>query len=125
MKYQLIIDRYSIPTAESFREPIIEDEFDVEMAKTEEDKHLARNARASKMWKMLRIVSKNKLNLLDKIDDGNNLKALFDDPDDENNIQKHGGNEEGSVREEGRENPLNHGISPNLGMDQTMAQEAV
>ena len=69
--------RYRVPTAESFQTAIEEDEFDVQMAKTEEDKQLSTNARASKLWRTLRIASKSKLNLFDKIDDGNNLQALF------------------------------------------------
>lgn len=47
------------------------------MAKTGEEKQQATDARASKLWRTLRIVSKSKLNLLDKIDDGNNLRTLF------------------------------------------------
>ena len=48
------------------------------MAKTDEEKVLASNARASKLWRTLRVASKRKLNLFDKIDDGNNLQALFE-----------------------------------------------
>lgn len=70
-------ERYSVPTAESFKGPIAEDEFDLEMAKSKEDKQLAADARASKLWRTLRIASKTKLNVFDKIDDGNNLQALF------------------------------------------------
>lgn len=47
------------------------------MAKTGEEKQQATDARASKLWRTLRIASKSKLNLFDKIDDGNNLQALF------------------------------------------------
>ena len=47
------------------------------MAKTDEEKQQAIDARASKLWKTLRIASKSKLNLFDKIEDGNNLQALF------------------------------------------------
>ncbi len=72
-----ITRRYRIPTGESFQTAIEEDEFDIQVAKTEEDKQLATNARASKLWRTLRIASKSKLNLFDKIDDGNNLRALF------------------------------------------------
>ncbi len=77
-------ERYSIPTPESFQRPIADDDFEIEMAKTDEEKRLATDARASKLWRTLRIASKNKLNLFDKIDDGNNLKILFDVDGDEN-----------------------------------------
>ena len=62
----------------------MDDEFNQEMAKTNEDRLLAANARASKMWRTLRIASKSKLNLFDRIDDGNNIQALFQPEDDEN-----------------------------------------
>lgn len=62
----------------------MDDEFDLDMAKTEEDKLLAANARASKMWRTLRVASKSKLNLFDRIDDGNNIQALFQPEGDEN-----------------------------------------
>ena len=57
------------------------------MAKTEEEKQEATDARASKLWRTLRIASKSKLNLFDKIDDGNNLQALFQ-PEEELNREK-------------------------------------
>ena len=60
------------------------------MAKTEEDKQLATNARASKLWRTLRIASKNRFGLFDKIDDGNNLRALFEVPEEEKNGQLNG-----------------------------------
>ena len=81
---RLILCRYTVPTAESFRGPILEDDFDIEMAKTDEEKQQAIDARASKMWRTLRIASKSKLNLFDKIDDGNNLQALFQPEEEEN-----------------------------------------
>lgn len=71
-------DRYSIPKAESFQRPIADDEFEIEMARTDEEKRRATDARASKLWRTLRIAAKTKLNRFDEIDDGNNLKALFE-----------------------------------------------
>lgn len=76
--------RYTIPTAESFRGPIAEDEFDIDTAKTDEEKQQATDARASKLWRTLRIASKSKLNVFDKIEDGNNLQALFQSEEEEN-----------------------------------------
>ena len=69
---------YAIPDAEALKGPIADDEFDASIATSGEDKQLATNARASKLWRMLRICSKNKLGAFDKIDDGNNLEALFE-----------------------------------------------
>ena len=71
-------DSYAIPDAESLKGPIADDEFDASIAASEEDKQLTTNARASKLWRMLRICYKSKFGVLDKIDDGNNLEALFE-----------------------------------------------
>ena len=57
------------------------------MAKTSEEKQQATDARASKLWRTLRIASKSKLNVFDKIDDGNNLEALFR-PEEEEHKEK-------------------------------------
>lgn len=62
---------------ESFRGPIADDDFDVETAKNDEEKELASNARASKLWRMLRLAANHKIKLFDKIEDGKNLDALF------------------------------------------------
>lgn len=65
------------------------------MAKTDEEKQLMLNARASKMWRTLRIASKTKLSLFDKIDDGNNIQALFQPEGDETrNKEDHPGSEQ-------------------------------
>lgn len=47
------------------------------MAKDDEEKELVSNARASKLWRMLRLASNSKIKLFDKIDDGKNIDALF------------------------------------------------
>lgn len=62
---------------ESFRGPIADDNFDVEMAKNDEEKELVSNARASRLWRMLRLAANHKIKLFDKIEDGKNLDALF------------------------------------------------
>lgn len=68
----------------------MDDEMDLERAKTDEDKLLATNSRASKIWRTLRIASKSKLNLFDRIDDGHNLQALFQPECDENENKNKG-----------------------------------
>ncbi|KAL8962039.1 MAG: hypothetical protein Q9193_001496 [Seirophora villosa] len=73
-------ERYALPKVEDYKAPIMEDEFDIEMAKTEEEKEAAGTAKASKMWRALRLASKNRMNMFDKIEDGKDLGALFDPP---------------------------------------------
>lgn len=59
---------------------IMDDELDIDTAHTKEDKDTAIRAKASKTWRILRLSAKGKLAAFDKIDDGKNLKALFEAP---------------------------------------------
>ncbi|EAL84580.2 hypothetical protein KXX33_008034 [Aspergillus fumigatus] len=73
-------ERYSVPSADSFMMGIMDDELDIDTAHTKEDKDTAIRAKASKTWRILRLSAKGKLAAFDKIDDGKNLKALFEAP---------------------------------------------
>lgn len=84
--------RYTIPSIESFKGSIAEDDFDMEMAKDEDAKQAAISSRASKLWRTLRIASKSRLNVFDKIEDGNNLKPLFE-PEDHDGPASNGADE--------------------------------
>ena len=50
------------------------------MTQDDDEKEYLTKAKASKTWKTLRIASRCKLNLLDKIEDGKNLGILFEPP---------------------------------------------
>ena len=76
-------DRFTIPSVDSFKGPIAEDEFDIDTARTDEEKQQAVDGRASKLWRTLRVASRSRLNLFDKIDDSHDLKALFDSKPDQ------------------------------------------
>ncbi len=80
--YLLISPRSAAPPADSLLSGIANDELDFEMAMTDEDKQLYTNAKASKTWRALRIASRNKLKRFDEVQDGNNLKTLFESVDD-------------------------------------------
>jgi THO complex subunit 1 len=71
-------DRYSVPSADSFLKGIMDDEMDIDMAMTDEDKARAEAAKASKSWRILRLAAKGKLAAFDKIGEGNNLQVLFE-----------------------------------------------
>ncbi|KAJ5788426.1 hypothetical protein N7457_003416 [Penicillium paradoxum] len=73
-------DRFGVPSAETFMKGIMDDEMDIDMAMTDEDKAIAENAKASKSWRILRLSAKGKLAAFDKIGDGNNLQVLFESP---------------------------------------------
>lgn len=74
------MSRFNVPTADSFMMGIMDDELDIDMAQSKEEKDNALRSKASKTWRILRLSSRNKLAAFDKIDDGKNLKALFEDP---------------------------------------------
>jgi THO complex subunit 1 len=67
---------------------IADDDFNIGMAQTSEEKDEFIKAKASKTWRTLRLATRTKLGLLDKIDDGKSLKALFDVPAPEPPAQK-------------------------------------
>lgn len=73
-------DRYHVPSADSFMKGIMDDEMDIDMAMTDDDKAIAEGAKASKSWRILRLSAKAKLAAFDKIEDGNNLQILFENP---------------------------------------------
>ncbi|KAJ5273582.1 hypothetical protein N7478_008707 [Penicillium angulare] len=73
-------DRFTVPTADSFMMGIMDDEMDIDMAQTPDDKNVAIISKASKTWRVLRLAAKSRLSAFDKIEDGNNLKALFEAP---------------------------------------------
>ena len=70
-------ERFSIPTAGSFEGPIQDYDFEIDTAKSDEERAAAEDARSSKIWKTLRIASKDQLYAFDKIDDGKNIQVLF------------------------------------------------
>jgi len=72
------LDRFNNPAPDSFLTGIADDDFDIDTAKTKEDRDAATKAKASKVWRTLRLASRSKLNQFDKIDDGKNIKVLFD-----------------------------------------------
>lgn len=59
---------------------IMDDDLDIDMAQGKEDKENAVKSKASKTWRILRLSSRGKLGEFDKIEDGKNLKALFESP---------------------------------------------
>lgn len=71
-------DRFSVPAADTYMMGIMDDEMDMDMEQSKEDKDNAARAKASKTWRILRLSSKSKLATFDKIDDGNKLNALFE-----------------------------------------------
>lgn len=87
------MDRFTTPASDSFLEGIADDEFNIDTAQDGDEKEAAVNAKASKIWRTLRLASRNKLALFEKIDNGKNLDVLFESRD--------GPDETAKVAEEG------------------------
>ncbi|KKK11881.1 hypothetical protein P175DRAFT_0494009 [Aspergillus ochraceoroseus IBT 24754] len=73
-------ERFDVPAADSLARAVEDDDFDIDMARTKEEKESAERAKASKTWRVLRLSAKTKLAAFDKIEDGKNLKILFEIP---------------------------------------------
>ena len=67
---------------------IVDDDFRIDMSQTSEEKEEAAKAKSSKTWRTLRLATRSKLNLLDKVDDGKNLKVLFE-PTETDTVNQH------------------------------------
>jgi THO complex subunit 1 len=73
--------RFTTPASDSFLGEIADDDFNIDTAQTSDEKEAAVNAKASKIWRTLRLASRNKLALFEKIDNGKNLEVLFESRD--------------------------------------------
>jgi THO complex subunit 1 len=71
--------KYDIPSLESFKNKIAEDDLEIEMPTNDETKEAAVNGKASKSWRALRIASKTKLISFDKIEDPDKIDLIFEE----------------------------------------------
>ena len=73
--------RYKLPSIESFRSKIELDDMDIDMARNEEEKSLAIDAKTSKSWRALRLASTTKITAFDKIEKSDKIDVIFqEDP---------------------------------------------
>jgi THO complex subunit 1 len=78
--------RYRNPAAADYQAKIMNDEMDMDMARTDEEKAAAAEARSSKIWRSLRIASRSRFKDFDKVDDGKNIDVLFKTPQAEDEV---------------------------------------
>ncbi|KAI9044225.1 THO complex subunit THO1/HPR1 [Aspergillus affinis] len=71
-------ERFTVPAADSFLMGIMDDDMDIDMAKTKAEKDHATRAKASKSWRILRLSAKSKLAAFQKLEDGKNIGILFE-----------------------------------------------
>ncbi|KAK1595239.1 guanylate kinase [Colletotrichum navitas] len=75
-------ERYSLPELDGFKRKIADDDFEIDMPTNNQTKAAAVESKASKSWRALRIASKSRLALFDKIDDPEKIDAVFEEPVD-------------------------------------------
>lgn len=71
--------RFEVPSLISFKRKIEEDELEIDMPTTEESKQEAILSKASKSWRALRIASKTRLAVFDKIEDPEKIGVIFEE----------------------------------------------
>lgn len=71
--------RYKLPEIKSFKRGIQEADLDIEMPMSNESLRDAIESKASKTWRALRIASRTKLALFDKIESYEDISVLFED----------------------------------------------
>lgn len=70
-------ERSALPTLESFRNQIAEEDLEIEMPSSDKSKAAAVERKASKTWRALRIARRCRLTAFDKIDDDNKIDTVF------------------------------------------------
>jgi THO complex subunit 1 len=91
--------RYQLPSYQTFQSKIELDDMDIEMARDDETKNAAIEAKASKSWRALRIASGTKLGAFDKIERSDKIDDIFHD-DGKPEEQATNGDEEAAASEE-------------------------
>lgn len=97
---------------------ILDDEFDIDMAKEPEEKEAAERSKASKVWRTLRLAARSKLFEFEKIDDGKKINLLFASPAEETkdepaaeDTSKKADQQEDGTKEEPKEEPSQENVA--------------
>ncbi|ROW12233.1 hypothetical protein VMCG_00364 [Cytospora schulzeri] len=110
-------ERYQLPELKSFKRKIQEDELEIEMPMTDQSKAAAIEGKASKTWRALRIASRSKLALFDKIETDENIGLLFEEEKPKEEEVHENGEENGDTgdaMEEAGQEPT-ESVQPNGG----------
>ncbi|RYP92263.1 hypothetical protein DL770_001576 [Monosporascus sp. CRB-9-2] len=84
--------RWKLPDLQTFKDKIAGDDLDMDFATTEKEKSELLESKASKTWRALRIARRSRLAAFDKIDDWQNVEAIFQEqPDSEGEVEKDDG----------------------------------
>ena len=73
-------ERYKLPELDSFKRKLADDDFEIDMATTPQAKQAAMERKACNTWKAMRLARRFKpWSAFEKIDDDDNVSALFED----------------------------------------------
>ncbi|KAK8083624.1 guanylate kinase [Apiospora saccharicola] len=72
--------RYQLPDLAVFQAKIADDDLNLDFAKSDKERADIMESKASKTWRALRLARRSRLAALDKIDDWQNIDAVFEDP---------------------------------------------
>lgn len=76
-------ERYQLPELDSFKRPIADDDFEIEMPTNDETKAAAIAGKSSKSWRALRIAGRSRLAAFDRIDDPKKIGIVFEELTDD------------------------------------------
>lgn len=74
----LTLRRFAAPPLDALIKGIANDELDLEMAMTDDEKQSLEILMASKSWRAMRIASRTTLGKLDKVENGKRLQDVFE-----------------------------------------------
>ncbi len=94
-------ERWKLPDLQVFKDKIAADDLDMDFANSEKEKAQLVESKASKTWRALRIARRDKLAALDKVDDWQNVEAIFQEQlDSESEAEKDEGPKGGRPEDE-------------------------
>ncbi|KAI1366967.1 THO complex subunit 1 transcription elongation factor-domain-containing protein [Xylaria arbuscula] len=87
--------KWKLPDLAEFKDKIATDDLDLDFAETEKEKTQLLESKASKTWRALRIASRSRLAMFDKIEDWKNIDAIFQELDADEAKEEEDGAEKG------------------------------
>ncbi|KLU89023.1 guanylate kinase [Magnaporthiopsis poae ATCC 64411] len=72
-------ERYRVPDVSAFKRAIAEDELEIDMPTNSQTKAAAVEGKASKSWRALRVASRSRLAVFDKVEDPDRIDLIFEE----------------------------------------------
>lgn len=113
--------RHKLPEVKSFKRGIQEADLEIDMPMSNASLRDAVESKASKTWRALRIASRTKLALFDKIDSYEDINILFEDEKPKEEPQENGANGESADGDETKGDGENGEAGEDVSADKTDA----